>query len=87
MSEPLQTITNAIQRREPHVPIEGGVLDLSALDDAGLDWIAKQIDRMDAYFSALPNEEARAYTRAIRGYRDRGEFSSVAFSVDRSNLP
>lgn len=87
MSESLQTITNALQRKEPHVSIEGGVLDLSALDDAGLDWIAKQIDRMDAYFSVLPNEEARAYTRAIRDYRDRGDFSSVEFSVDRSNLP
>ena len=50
------------------IEFEGNSLDLSSLNETGRDWIAKQIERLDIYFSGTVTEIVKTYCEQIRLY-------------------
>ncbi len=62
----MRAITDALLRGERIITIEGGQLDVSQLDHAGCDWIAKQIERLDGYFVGTRTPQVQQYCSAIR---------------------
>ncbi len=48
---PMAALAGALERGERVVEIEGGRVDLSALDEKGRAWIVEQIERLDRFFA------------------------------------
>ncbi|NRB09172.1 MAG: hypothetical protein HRU34_20045 [Richelia sp.] len=67
-STSLISLTENLRAGNMVIEFEGNSLDLSSLNETGRDWIAKQIERLDIYFSGTVTEIVKTYCEQIRLY-------------------
>jgi hypothetical protein len=78
-------VADALESGKRTFTLEGGVLDVTSIDQAGADWVADQIERLDTYFTGGATPIVRRFCTAIRRIVDRVEMRGRSAPVIESS--